>query len=844
LQGEAKNINKREKTSAFLRQTTKKLLVQGTLAEANTDANAVACALDMDRTNASKLLNMMWNDGQIVKMQGRPTLFLDYQALEEAFPSKFIPLTIAKKEELLRLFEQNADKSPVNRSDRGEKAFIGGDGSLKIPLQRAQAVISYPPHGLPVLIINPSRDDVAEFVSYLFSSLQKIGLKPADSSLVTVDCRGCEHAPGLFIQQLFGCSKSASRSGKAVRGHVEACNMGIVYLEGVHRLPERVLEILLTALDKGAFCRVGDTLSHPLTATVILSLPHKSNEPLIEELQKHIPLTLNLPDIDSRGLYEKTALVIDAFSREAAALSRTLRVEKDVILCFMAAAYTGGRKEMHNEVKLLCSSARIVTYPEASGSGTIDVKCNFLSSRILKAADSNPVRREQIAETLSLIPNDYFFFLPDGNSNALAFLGNLPFRGEMLDIMPYTKIFFLDLERISDDSEYAHRILAYLRKSEPAHIASLQELVPSYFYQSVVEIFRKEKMFEPLLAEKSFLLGIMIPMLHIVLSSSTRAPSDPERHGDASDMQPVSAEYSVCSKIADTSRKFYGTPLTRREITFFAHYLQEAMRMLSGKTVAILLIFHGEATATDLANYVRRSAGERLSITGINYSSEMEMHELAAQAESIAKTINRGGGIIVATDMPPLASIGGIISERIGIPCRAVSSVSLPLLLDLAAKCMQGLPLDSILSSPAGKYYSPETAARAGRYDEFMERYIKNVLTQNLTFLDTNKAVNALLIVLENILGELSLAYSHEIAIKFLTHSAHMLERTILNTPLHFPGFKRFVDANRELMLLVEKHLVFAAKTFGVTVPANEIAYIVEIFNDYKSNSPQAQTVK
>jgi len=71
-----------------------------------------------------------------------------------------------------------------------------------------------------------------------------------------------------------------------------------------------------------------------------------------------------------------------------------------------------------------------------------------------------------------------------------------------------------------------------------------------------------------------------------------------------------------------------------------------------------------------------------------------------------------------------------------------------------------------------------------------------------------------------------------------------MLEWTILNTSLHSPGLKRFVDANRELMLLVEKHLVFAAKTFGVTVPANEIAYIVEIFNDYKSNSPQAQTVK
>lgn len=437
-------MNKREKIGAFLHQSTKRLFADGMLTEASVDANTVAHALDMDRTNASKLLNMMWNDGQAIKIQGRPTLFLDYQVLEEAFPNKFIPLTVAKKDELLRLLGLNGEKIPHGQAGRREKLIIGGDGSLKIPLERAVAAASYPPYGLPVLLVDSSWNDIAEFVAHLFSTLQKEGHKSMDSSLVTVDCRTCEYAPGLFVQQLFGCSKSASRSNKAVKGHLEACNMGVVYLEGVHRLPERVLEMLLTALDKGSFCRVGDTLYRPLAATLILSLPGQGNETLIGELQKHIPLTLSPPGMDGRGLYEKAALVADAFTQEAAAISRTLRVEKDIMLSFLAADYQGGRKEMHNEVKLLCSAALSGTCPKTSGTGAVDINCRFLSRRILEAADADPVRNEQIARLLSLIPNHYFFFLPDGNSNALALLGKLPLRGETPDIVPYTELFFLE----------------------------------------------------------------------------------------------------------------------------------------------------------------------------------------------------------------------------------------------------------------------------------------------------------------------------------------------------------------------------------------------------------------
>lgn len=91
-----------------------------------------------------------------------------------------------------------------------------------------------------------------------------------------------------------------------------------------------------------------------------------------------------------------------------------------------------------------------------------------------------------------------------------------------------------------------------------------------------------------------------------------------------------------------------------------------------------------------------------------------------------------------------------------------------------------------------------------------------------------------LLNILHGILSSLSLGYSDEIAVKFIFHSAHMLERVIKGEPLKYPRLKAFINSHPALMGCIDRHLVCGEEVFGVPVPASEKAYIAEIFLPYQ----------
>lgn len=107
-----------------------------------------------------------------------------------------------------------------------------------------------------------------------------------------------------------------------------------------------------------------------------------------------------------------------------------------------------------------------------------------------------------------------------------------------------------------------------------------------------------------------------------------------------------------------------------------------------------------------------------------------------------------------------------------------------------------------------------------------------------MTFLNPGKAADTLLNVLNKILSELYLSYSDEIALKFIFHSAHMLERVIKGEPLKYSHLKAFINQHSALMGILERHLVYAEEVFGVSVPAPEKAYICEIFLPFIEEKP------
>ena len=115
----------------------------------------------------------------------------------------------------------------------------------------------------------------------------------------------------------------------------------------------------------------------------------------------------------------------------------------------------------------------------------------------------------------------------------------------------------------------------------------------------------------------------------------------------------------------------------------------------------------------------------------------------------------------------------------------------------------------------------------------FLGRTVNEVLAPSLTFLNPWKAIDVLQTALADILGELNITQSSEIAIKFVFHCSHMLERLIRGEVLRYDGLKIFVNRYSDLMSMLEKHMRGVAEIFGVSIPPSELAYIADILVPY-----------
>ena len=94
-------MNRKERILQYLRESTQRFVSSGFLQPDGLETADIARALQLDRANVSKLLNELWNAGQAVKIQGRPTIYLSYRVLELALPGQFIPNTASRLEDLL-----------------------------------------------------------------------------------------------------------------------------------------------------------------------------------------------------------------------------------------------------------------------------------------------------------------------------------------------------------------------------------------------------------------------------------------------------------------------------------------------------------------------------------------------------------------------------------------------------------------------------------------------------------------------------------------------------------------------------------------------------------------------
>ncbi|HWI62516.1 MAG TPA: sigma 54-interacting transcriptional regulator, partial [Symbiobacteriaceae bacterium] len=260
---------------------------------AGVTADEVAAGLGIARSNASADLNVLWKQGQLVKLLERP---VRYRPVSPVFagPAATAPGAPARAPGAARPQSQSAaapaDADPFS-------ALVGWKKSLAPVIKQAKAAILYPGGGLHTLICGPSGVGKSRLAELMHQFALKSGVLRQDSKLVVFNCADYAHNPQLLLAHLFGVVKGAyTGADRDQPGLVEQADGGILFLDEVHRLPPEGQEMLFRLIDKGVFRRLGESTAERKSRTLIVcATTERVDSALLGTFTRRIPMMINIP---------------------------------------------------------------------------------------------------------------------------------------------------------------------------------------------------------------------------------------------------------------------------------------------------------------------------------------------------------------------------------------------------------------------------------------------------------------------------------------------------------------------------------------------------------------------
>ena len=245
----------------------------------------IATDINVSRTLASQYANELVREGLVVKVNSRPVIYLHKASFEYSSMSA-----------LLR--DAGVDKA------KDFSRAVGNNLSLSPYIEQLKAAVSYPPHGLPVLIAGEAGTGKAFLARLMFEYGKNVGALAPDAKFVRVDCAHYTGSDSSFLCDVFG---SASKPGllAGLNGGI-ACFENIERLEGVQN--DSVLALIDGQSEGEQVVRTVFTTSCPLV------------DPRVADLARFTPIAIALPPLCERTVEERTALI------------KHLRVRRDVAL--------------------------------------------------------------------------------------------------------------------------------------------------------------------------------------------------------------------------------------------------------------------------------------------------------------------------------------------------------------------------------------------------------------------------------------------------------------------------------------------------------------------------------
>lgn len=334
----------------YIEKVTSNFSLQESFEISGLQTEVIAGNFNIDRTRASKILNELVKEGTLIKINTRPVCFLHKNTLEK----KYSDIGTSVFDSL------NSLKDALN-PDYGKDTFkelIGYDKSLKEAIEQIKTAIYYPMNGLPLMLLGPTGVGKTFFAKLIYDYTRSKKIIKDHAPFYVFNCAQYANNPELLSSFLFGHAKGAfTGAEKDQVGILEQANQGILFLDEVHRLNKEGQEKLFTFMDQGTFTRIGETnVIRRATVRLIFATTEKLSE-FLETFLRRIPITVNVPSLEERGLDEKSQFIHHFLTEESKLLNIPIEVTNKTLDVLYRFKYSGNLGECKNIIKYACGCA-------------------------------------------------------------------------------------------------------------------------------------------------------------------------------------------------------------------------------------------------------------------------------------------------------------------------------------------------------------------------------------------------------------------------------------------------------------------------------------------------------
>lgn len=373
------NTTRMEQIKEIIDQYTKEELDKGELNFENCNAYNISLDLSLDRSNVSRILNQLFSNHQLIKIEGRPTLYITKSIILDYYPTIELPSIIKKNDSIQNYIHVS---SHVTQEDLLNLIGLNDNESLYLILQKLAPYFLNPPIETHILIhiIGEQGTGKKYIIEELFRyAIQKRAFSK-ESKIFYINCGSLPSNQQEIINKL------------------NPINNPLIILENFQSIQ---IETLKSVLIDFAFVYKNKAVNPP-----IFLLLSQGNETLnFNEL--FIPTKLNIPSLENRTHQEVLGLILYSLLKLASHYTTEIRVPKNIVEAFLVHKYSYNCKELFQEIYKLISKA---LYEADSIPEILQIKESNVSHHI-KLVHSN---EESVITLLNTLP-DTIRILPTMN---------------------------------------------------------------------------------------------------------------------------------------------------------------------------------------------------------------------------------------------------------------------------------------------------------------------------------------------------------------------------------------------------------------------------------------------